>query len=110
MNHKPDTVRLTEAVENIATTIIEIIDFKLKQVTDSVKAPMPVPSGIQRLSPEEGWVGIKETAEHLKISRRTLYNRMEEGLIPHVRIGRRVRFKLSRVDEAMNRRARGRTQ
>ena len=89
---------------NLALTITEIIDLKVRQLAESAKAGEQVPGGTNQLSPAEGWVGVRDIAEHLGISRRTLYNRMQEGLIPHVRIGRRVRFKLSEVDEAMKRR------
>ena len=56
------------------------------------------------LTPADGWVGKKEMAEHLKISQATLHGWMKKGTIPYVRLGRSVRFKLSQVDEAVNRR------
>ncbi len=53
----------------------------------------------------EGWVKKADCAKHLNISLRTLNNWMGKGVIPYIRLGeRRVFFKLSEVDEAVNRR------
>jgi excisionase family DNA binding protein len=53
----------------------------------------------------EGWVKKSHVAKHLNISVCTLDNWMAKGVIPHIRLGeRRVFFKLSEVDEAINRR------
>jgi len=49
-------------------------------------------------------VGKKEAADHLKVSQRTLYGWMEKRWVFYMRIGRSVPFKLSDVDEAVNRR------
>jgi excisionase family DNA binding protein len=107
MNQKSDTKRLSETVTNLATTIIEIIDLKLREQAEAAKIGQPGSSGIDRLIPAEGWASMEETMKHLKISRRTLYSWMMNRTIPYVKIGRGVRFKLSQVDEAMNRRVRG---
>jgi len=91
-------------VANIATTIMEIIDLKIREATVVAKAAGPVHGGINILTPTEGWVGKKAAAEHFNVSQRTFYSWMNNGVIPYVRIGRSVRFKLSAVDEAINRR------
>jgi excisionase family DNA binding protein len=49
----------------------------------------------------ERWVGKKEMAEHFKISVRTTDNWMKRGLLPYIRIGKNVRFKLSDVEESL---------
>jgi excisionase family DNA binding protein len=107
MNEKPDAKRLAEALANVATTIIEIIDRKVRQLAESAKASEPLREGVTMLTPAEGWVDKKAAAEHLQISLSTLRNWMRKGLIPYVRIGRSVRFMLSAVDEAMKRRLGG---
>ena len=107
MSNTSDTKRLAEAVANIATTITEIIELKIRELTEATKAAEPVHGGINMLSRADGWVGKKEAAEHLKIGQSTLSNWIRKELIPYVRLGRSVRFKLSQVDEAMNRRLRG---
>ena len=104
MRNTSDTQRLAEAVANIATTIAEIIESKIKEATAGTKAAGPVHGGINMLTPAEGWVGKKAAAEHFNVSPRTFYSWMKIGVIPYVRIGRSVRFKLSAVDEAMKRR------
>jgi excisionase family DNA binding protein len=106
MIKKSDDKRLAEAVENLAATITEIIEWKIRTRAEAAKPIEPKTSGIDRLTPSQGWVGKKEAAAHLKISLRSLGNWMKKGLIPYIRIGRGVRLKLSEIDEAMNRRVR----
>jgi excisionase family DNA binding protein len=61
---------------------------------------------LNKLTPAEGWASKQETAKHLKISLGTLSHWMKKGVLPYVKIGKGVRFKLSQVDEAMNRQLR----
>lgn len=89
---------------NIATTITEIIELKIKELGEAAKVGASVYGGIDGFTAAEGWVGKKDTAAHLKISLRTLNEWMKKGFIPYIRIGRGLRFKLSEVDEAMKRR------
>jgi len=107
MNNSVDANKLGQAVESLASTIIEIIESRLRQFNDEGKRHQPDEPTFLRAVGSEGWVDQKAAAEHLKISRRTLYDWMQKGVIPHVRLGRGVRFKLSDVDEAMKRRSRG---
>jgi len=104
MNNTSDTKRLAEAVANIATTIAEIIEAKIRAAATGADATGLVHGRIDMLTPAEGWAGKKHAAAHLKISLRTLDNWMKKGVIPYIRIGRGVRLKLSEVDEAMKRR------
>ena len=104
MHHKADTERLAEAVANIAATITEIIELKIKELAEVASTAEPTRGGMAALTPAEGWVGKRAAAEHLKISSGTLNNWMKKGVIPYMRIGRSVRFKLSEVDAAINRR------
>jgi excisionase family DNA binding protein len=85
-------------------SITEIIDLKIKEATAGAKAAGPVHGGINMLTPAEGWVGKAAAAEHFNVSQRTFYSWMKKGVIPYVRRGRSVRFQLSAVDEAINRR------
>ncbi len=107
MNNSVDAKRLGQAVESLASTIIEIIDSRLRHFAEEAKLLQPEHLAKQRTPESEGWVDQKAAAEHLKISRRTLYDWMRKGVIPHVRLGRGVRFRLSDVDETMKRRYRG---
>src|SRR5262245_13418299 len=106
MNNSVDVKSLGRAVESLASTIIELLESRLRQFAEEGKLHRPDHQGTQPTSESESWVDQKGTAEHLQISRRTLYDWMQKGVIPHVRLGRSVRFRLSDVDEAMKRRAR----
>lgn len=107
MNSNPsETKRLADAVANIAATISEIIEARLKK---SIETHTGLPSALwpDAASPKamEGWVRKKDVAKHLNISVRTVDNWMSKGVLPHIRLGERgVFFKLSEVDEAVNRR------
>jgi excisionase family DNA binding protein len=46
----------------------------------------------------EQWLTVKEIAEHLKVSKETIYNFVNEGTIPAHKVGRVWRFKASEVD------------
>jgi excisionase family DNA binding protein len=106
MKRNADAKKLGLAVESLAATIVEIIESRLREFAERERFPQPEHPAINRTE-WEGWVDQKAAAEHLKISRRTLYSWMQKGAIPHVRLGRGVRFRLSDVDEAMKRRSRG---
>src|SRR5215471_106383 len=99
MNNSVDAKKLGQAVENLASTIIEIIESRPKQFAEEGKLLKPDYLATQRTE-SEGWVDQMVAAQHLKISRRTLYLWMQRGDIPYARLGRSVRFRLSDVDEA----------
>lgn len=46
----------------------------------------------------EPWLTVKEIAEHLKVSKESIYNWVNEGSIPAHKIGRFWRFRVSEVD------------
>ena len=46
----------------------------------------------------EQWLTVKEIAEHLKVSKESIYNWVGEGSIPAHKVGRVWRFKASEVD------------
>ena len=107
MNGSADAKKLGQAVENLASTIIEIIESRLRQLAEEGELLQPPERMAGHSTGSEGWVDQRAAAEHLQISRRTLYLWMQKGDIPYARLGRSVRFRLSDVDEAMKRRARG---
>ena len=51
------------------------------------------------MNPVEPWFSVEEIAEHLKISKETVYRWLEKGKIPAHRVGKQWRFKPSEVDE-----------
>ena len=107
MNNTSETKRLAEAVANLAATITEIIDLKVKSLALAARAGEALDHTGSVPPPAEGWAGKKAVAAHLKVSLGTVNAWMRKGLIPHMRLGRSVRFKLGAVDEAMRRRMRG---
>lgn len=51
------------------------------------------------MAPEEGWVGIKDVASHLRVAKESIYRWVESKRFPAHRVGRLLRFKLSEVDD-----------
>ena len=105
MNDSADAKKLGQAVGNLANTIVEIIESRLRQWAEEGKLQPPDRvAGQSAVSVSEGWVDMKAVAEHLHISRRTLYQWMQRGKIPYMRIEDRPRLILPDVEEALKRR------
>ena len=51
------------------------------------------------MAPEERWVGIEEVAAHLRVAKESIYRWVDSKGFPAHRVGRLLRFKLSKVDE-----------
>ncbi|HTX20291.1 MAG TPA: helix-turn-helix domain-containing protein [Candidatus Aquilonibacter sp.] len=104
MNNSSEVHRLANSIAGLAETITEIINAKVKE-SNEAKVPVNVVLQAQALHPiaVEGWVGKKSVAEHFKISVRTTDNWMKSGLLPYIKIGKNVRFKLSEAEETINR-------
>lgn len=49
----------------------------------------------------DAYISIDELATYLKMKKRTAYYLVETLQIPHYRVGRLIRFKLSEVEEWM---------
>lgn len=47
----------------------------------------------------EKWLSVEEIAEHLGISKETIYRWLEKGKIPAHRVGKLWKFRPSEVDE-----------
>jgi len=104
MNNPPEIHRLASSIAALVAAITGIINAKVKEAIETGATADAV---LQQQSSHpiaiERWVGKKELAEHFRISVRTTNNWMKGGLLPYIRIGRSVRFKLSEADETMNR-------
>jgi excisionase family DNA binding protein len=46
----------------------------------------------------EKWSSLEEIAEHLGVSKDTIRNWIRKGVIPHRRIGKQFKFRISEVD------------
>lgn len=51
------------------------------------------------MSINEKWLSVEEIADHLGISKETVYRWLERGKIPAHRIGKLWKFKASEVDD-----------
>ncbi|NIT13640.1 MAG: excisionase family DNA-binding protein [Candidatus Dadabacteria bacterium] len=49
----------------------------------------------------EGYIGIHELSKYLNVKKKTAYHFVATLDIPHYRVGRLIRFKLSEVEEWM---------
>lgn len=47
------------------------------------------------------WLDVKNLSSHLLIKEKTVYYLVSNGLIPHYRIGKLIRFKEEEVDQWM---------
>lgn len=52
------------------------------------------------VSETEGFISASEAAEYIGMSKRTLYNRIDE--IPHTKFGRVLKFQKSKLKEYIN--------
>ena len=104
MNNSSEINRLTNSIAGLVKTITEIVNEKVKEANE-VRASANVALQQQASHPItiERWVGKKGVAEHFKISVRTADNWMKRRLLPYIRIGKNVRFKLSEAEESLNR-------
>ena len=50
----------------------------------------------------EAWVGVEQAAEHLGCKRQRIYDLVHADRIPHRRDGTRLLFRLSELDESLN--------
>ena len=50
----------------------------------------------------ESFIDVDELAEYLKLKKRSTYHFIATQGIPHYRVGRLIRFKLSEIEEWMN--------
>lgn len=51
------------------------------------------------LSTPEKWSSLEEIAAHLGVSKDTIRNWIKKDVIPHHRIGKQYKFRISEVDE-----------
>jgi excisionase family DNA binding protein len=48
---------------------------------------------------------VEEIADYLQVKPSTIYQWTHQGFIPHVKLGNRIRFRLSQVDRWIEKRA-----
>ena len=105
MDTKTETRKLADATANLAGTIIDIVDARLKATLEAGAGHYATLPELAPFKPQEGWVKKKDLAKHLNVSLRTVDNWIRKGDIPYIRLGgRKNLFMLSVVDEALKRR------
>jgi excisionase family DNA binding protein len=60
---------------------------------------LPKLIGVAKVHEPERWYSVEEIAEHLGVSKETIYRWVEKGKIPASKVGRQWKFKVSEVDE-----------
>ena len=75
-------------------TLIQINDTRS---CNGMPLAMPSHEGTERIR----LLTEKQVAEHLKICRRQLYNWRKSGLIPYLKLGKAVRFRLADLEAAL---------
>jgi excisionase family DNA binding protein len=58
---------------------------------------------MNRIDPDESYLTVAEVAETLKLNQQTVRNWIDQGLLPALRVGRRVRIKRSDFDRVLER-------
>jgi excisionase family DNA binding protein len=99
MNHT-EIERLTKAIANLTTVLIETTVAKVREQNPVATSP---PSQIKKAM--DNLMTKKDVAAYLKISLGTVNHLMRKGHLPYIKLGPRfIRFMPSNVEEAMKRR------
>jgi excisionase family DNA binding protein len=109
MNSNPD---VTAAAREMAKAFAKILEIFIKEAQRTLSAiasrtNQQIPAPQPKEPALEGWVDRKQLAKHLCICQRTLSTWMAKGRLPHVKLGRSVRFRLEDVDAHLRRTQRG---
>lgn len=108
MSANPNLIRHRKrwSIEDIATLVtlrtqlcpIEEIATELGRSPTAIKvalAKLPAP---QRVSLPAGWMSSDQICTYLNVRRDWLYDLVSRNEIPHVKLGRLLRFKRSEID------------
>jgi excisionase family DNA binding protein len=103
MNESIEIQKLTKAITNLTTALVEVVTSKVHTAATSA-GEVTVRHTAQ---PITNLMTKKEVASYLKVSMRTVYGLMSKQRLPYLRLGPRcVRFMLSDVEEELKRRSR----
>ncbi len=117
MNSNPEIAR---AAREIASSLAKILELFFDEAQRTLGTIASKPSQISAISPisappatrpenpaEAVWVSKREMAKHLGVSVRTIDTWMARRRLPHVKLGRTVRFNLRDVDAHLKKLQRG---
>jgi excisionase family DNA binding protein len=103
MNISPETERLQNALAELASAIVKIINDRVDQaMSGTVPARLPAQIGLAESKADNQMVGKEEIAKMLGITIRTVDNWKDRGLLPYFKIGRSVRFRKNDVVQHLN--------
>jgi excisionase family DNA binding protein len=102
MNETPEIQRLTKAITNLATVLVEMTAARVRE-QQPIPAP-PVTQHIPRVT--DNLMTKKDVAAYLKVSLGTVGTLVRQRGLPHIKLGRSVRFMLSDVENELKRRCR----
>jgi excisionase family DNA binding protein len=101
MNNISDTKRLADAVTALAATPTEIMTEKLRAISLGQEQTFRTmgQETEQKIAHRtiEPVLTKKQMAKHFGITARTLENWMKRGYVPHLKLGRNVRFNVTDV-------------
>ncbi len=106
-NNSLELRRLADSISSLAATITEIINAKIQTATHDgvqtqVGAVQPQPSATFQVAMYDPVLTKRQLATHFQVSLRTIDNWCQKGHLPHYKIGRRVRFRLSDIQTEWN--------
>jgi excisionase family DNA binding protein len=109
MNETPEIQRLTKAIANLVTVLVELTTARVRAELPAPKvqaeppAPSPpVPVSAPAPKPLDNWMTKKQLAAYMNVSVRTVDNLLQQRRLPHVRLSRRcIRFLPSMVEEEL---------
>ena len=89
---------MAEAVAALAATITELINDRLREQSAATTAAAP--AVVERRA--EPFITMGELLDRVRVSRRTMYEWMQKGYVPYIRVGRSVRFDWKLVNERLS--------
>ncbi len=105
MNETFEIQRMTKAVANLVTVLVEITTVKAREQV-AVSTPSPPQSRLVS-DPVNTLMTKRDVAAYLKVSMRTVDSLMRKGGLPHIKFGKRcVRFTLGSLEDHVNRNSR----
>jgi excisionase family DNA binding protein len=98
MNNSRELRRLADSIAGLVAAITEIINAKVQTATnDAVQVQPPTTVEAATYDPV---LTKRQLAAHFQVSLRTIDNWCQKGHLPHYKIGRMVRFRLSDIQAA----------
>ena len=105
--NSPEVTRAAREMASAFAKILEIFIEEAQRTLSVIGSKTSHQILTPPVNPLAGWADRKQVAKHLGICQRTLGTWMAKGRLPHVKIGRSVRFRLEDVDAHLRRTQRG---